>query len=84
MPTSTLKRRRVTAAKPPQWDAAKVKALRFHLGLTQQLLADRLGVRQQTVSEWEKGMYRPRGATVTLLNLIAEQVGFKYHAEVAR
>jgi DNA-binding transcriptional regulator YiaG len=54
------------------------------MGLTQQLFADKLGVRQQTVSEWEKSMYRPRGATVTLLNIIAEQVGFKIDTESAQ
>ena len=51
------------------------------MGLTQQVFARRLGVRQQTVSEWEKGIYRPRGATVTLLTMIAEQVGFTYEGE---
>ena len=80
MPTSILKRRTPSETRP-QWDAAKVKALRFYMGLTQQVFARRLGVRQQTVSEWEKGIYRPRGATVTLLTMIAEQVGFKYEAE---
>ena len=80
MPTSILKRR--TSAEPkPQWDAAKVKALRFYMGLTQQMFARRLGVRQQTVSEWEKGIYRPRGATVTLLTMIAEQVDFRYEGD---
>ena len=65
----------------PRWDAAKVRALRAHLGLTQQLFARMLNVRQQTVSEWEKAIYRPRGATVKLLNMIAEQAGFKYPEE---
>ena len=73
----------VTKSRPPpkvrrQWDAARVKALRAFLGMTQQMFANELGIRQQTVSEWEKGIYRPRGATVTLLNLIAERVGFKH------
>lgn len=76
MPTLTVKRRPLPKLKR-QWDPARVKALRAYLGLTQQAFADELGVRQQTVSEWEKGMYRPRGATVTLLNLIAERAGFK-------
>jgi|CXWL01.1.fsa_nt_gi DNA-binding transcriptional regulator YiaG len=83
MPTSILKRRTPSEARP-QWDAAKVKALRFYMGLTQQMFAKRLGVRQQTVSEWEKGIYRPRGATVTLLTMIAEQVGFKYEGESSK
>jgi hypothetical protein len=39
-----------------------------------------LGTRQQTISEWETGMYKPRGATRTLLNIIAERTGFLYRA----
>ncbi len=83
MPTSAIKRRASTATRP-QWDAAKVKALRTFMGMTQQAFAAKLGVRQQTVSEWELGLYRPRGATVTLLNIIAEQAGFKYTGEVSK
>ena len=48
------------------------------MGLTQRGLADRLGTRQQTISEWETGMYRPRGASATLLSIVAEQAKFKY------
>ena len=62
------------------WDSGQVRALRLHLGLTQRALADRLGTRQQTISEWEKGMYRPRGASSTLLSMVAEQARFKYQA----
>ncbi len=76
MPALTVKRRSPPKLKR-QWDAARVKALRAYLAMTQQAFADELGVRQQTVSEWEKGIYRPRGATVTLLNLIADRAGFK-------
>ena len=39
-----------------------------------------MGTRQQTVSEWEVGMYQPRGASVTLLSIIAERAKFKYEA----
>ncbi len=46
--------------------------------LTQQELAAELGTRQQTISEWEKGMYKPRGASSTLLTIIAERAGFQY------
>ncbi len=35
-----------------------------------------MGTRQQTISEWETGMYRPRGASATLLSIIAERAGF--------
>ena len=51
------------------------------MGLTQQELADELGARQQTISEWETGMYQPRGTSATLLNIIAERAGFEYKAD---
>jgi uncharacterized protein YecE (DUF72 family) len=57
-----------------------VKALRNHLGVTQEQFAQELGVRQQTISEWETGVYRPRGASSTLLTLLAERAGFTYSA----
>ena len=55
--------------------------MRQHLGLTQTKLAEELGTRQQTISEWETGMYQPRGASATLLSMIAERSGFKYEAK---
>jgi len=60
------------------WDAERIRALREHLGLSQDGLAEELGTRQQTVSEWETGRYRPRGASSTLLSIVAERAGFKY------
>jgi len=63
-----------------QWDSVDIQTLRRHLGLTQRQMADQLGVRQQTISEWEIGMYQPRGASSTLLSMIAEQADFKYDA----
>ena len=64
-----------------QWNGHDVRALRSHLGLTQRELAETLGTRQQTISEWEKGMYRPRGASSTLLTIVAERARFEYGAE---
>ena len=64
------------------WDSRRVRALREHLGLTQQEMADQLGIRQQTISEWETGMYQPRGASSTLLTMVAERAGFEYKASV--
>ena len=61
-----------------KWDGQGIQALRRHLGLTQRQLADQLGTRQQTISEWETGMYRPRGASATLLSIIAERANFEY------
>lgn len=64
-----------------EWDGHGVRALRRHLGLTQQGMADELGTRQQTISEWERDMYRPRGASARLLTIIAERAGFEYRAQ---
>ena len=66
----------------PTWNAGQVRALRQHLGLSQQGLADELGTRQQTISEWETGQYQPRGTSARLLTLVAERAGFPY--EVGR
>ena len=60
------------------WNGELVKGLRRHLGLSQKELAKELGVRQQTVSEWERGIYEPRRATSKYLNLVAERAGFVY------
>ncbi len=65
---------------PPQWDSQRIRTLRSHLGLTQREMANQLGTRQQTISEWEKGMYQPRGASSTLLSIVAERAKFKYEA----
>jgi DNA-binding transcriptional regulator YiaG len=67
-------------AERPRWDKEHIQSLRSHLGLTQQEMAAELGTRQQTISEWETGMYQPRGASATLLFMIAEKAGFKYDA----
>jgi DNA-binding transcriptional regulator YiaG len=61
-----------------RWDAEEVRALRERLGLTQRQLAEELGVRQQTVSEWETGIYQPRGASARMLHLVAERAGVPY------
>lgn len=58
------------------WDAKIIKALRVHMGLNQMKFAEVLGVRQQTVSEWERGMYTPTRATAKHLSLTARKFGF--------
>jgi DNA-binding transcriptional regulator YiaG len=67
-------------AKRSEWGGEAVRRLRRHLDQTQAELADEIGVRQQTVSEWETGLYRPRGASATLLHMIAERADFPYRA----
>ncbi len=61
-----------------EWRSEQGKALRQHLGLTQEEMAQELGTRQQTISEWERGLYQPRGASRTLLTMVAERAGFQY------
>ena len=60
------------------WNSGMIKALRQHMGMSQGELADELGVRQQTVSEWETGAYATSRATSKHLGLVAERAGFAY------
>ena len=81
---------KVTFTKPPQiyrvqciddtlqWNSELIRALRLHMGLTQADMAKELGVRQQTVSEWEKGVYAPTRASSKHLTLVAEKAAFRY------
>ena len=64
-----------------QWDSQRIQALRHYLRLTQREMSERLGTRQQTISEWEKGLYRPRGTSSTLLTIVAERAQFKYQPQ---
>ena len=61
-----------------QWSAQRVKELRRALALSQRDFARELGVRQQTISEWETGAYAPRGASARLLDMVAEHAGVPY------
>ena len=69
------------ATRKPVWDAQQIQALRKHLEMTQEDLADELNVRQQTVSEWETGQYQPRGASEKVLSIVAERATFRYGEE---
>ena len=83
-----LRGRRIEWARPVQryvvrresgvvrWNADMVRALRRHLGADQAGLAEVLGVRQQTISEWETGLYAPSRSRSKHLSLIAERAGF--------
>lgn len=61
-----------------RWNGDLVKALRLHMGLTQGQFAQEIDVRQQTVSEWEKGVYTPTRASSNLLTRVAKEAGFIY------
>lgn len=58
------------------WQQDAIKALRKHMSLTQEKFAQELGVRRQTVSEWENGVYDPDRSTTKFLELIAKQCNF--------
>lgn len=60
------------------WDADLIKSFRQQMNWSQADLADQLNMRQQTISEWETGIYAPTRSTSKLLTLVAEKAGFKY------
>jgi len=60
------------------WNGEMIRALRHHMGVSQAELADQLGMRQQTISEWEQGKYEPSRASSKFLTLIAERASFPY------
>lgn len=60
------------------WNADLIKSLRHHMHWTQIDLANKLSMRQQTISEWENGLYEPKRSSSKLLTFIAEQAGFDY------
>ncbi|KOP23378.1 DNA-binding protein [Hapalosiphon sp. MRB220] len=67
-----------TATNTINWNSETIKELRLQMGLSQKEFAEELGVRQQTVSEWETSVYEPTRATSKLLSMVAEKTGFKY------
>ena len=50
--------------------AVDVSTIRQKLGMTQQELADELGVAQATVSQWEAGLRNPRPMVAKLLRRV--------------
>lgn len=52
-----------------------LKELRRRLGLTQQGMADRLGVHLRTYQQWEYGRRKPRAAAVRLIELTFPRTG---------
>jgi DNA-binding transcriptional regulator YiaG len=53
-------------------DKIDIKVLRIKLGLTQALMAKRLGVSPVTVSRWEIGAYVPSKMALDKLKLLEE------------
>ncbi len=63
------------------WSGDQIKSLREHAGWSQQEMANRLAIRQQTISDWEVGNHTARRSMNKLLQMIAEEVGFPYTTE---
>jgi len=59
-----------------QWDQDAIRALRLHMNLNQSQFAETIGVRRQTISEWENGVYVPERSTLKHLGLVAEKAAF--------
>lgn len=54
----------------PEYDAAKIRALRKELHMSQAVLAAVLNTSVSTVRKWEIGDKKPSGPSLKLLNLI--------------
>lgn len=63
------------------WTGQQIKTMREFAGWSQQELADRLAVRQQTISDWEVGNHTARRAMSKMLQMIAEEIGFLYKTD---
>lgn len=59
-----------------EWNGEAIKALRAYKALSQQQFASELGVRRETVSEWENSKYEPDRSKRKLLDIIAKQANF--------
>lgn len=63
---------RGTPAKPKgEWTPSRIQQLRQELEMSQEAFAERMGVRQATVSDWETGKQKPSPMARRLLDRIA-------------
>ncbi len=64
-----------------EWNADSIRALRNYLEMSQQEMSEELGIRQQTISDWELGYHRPRGGMAQLLTIVADRAEFRYRTK---
>lgn len=57
-----------------KWNAESLKSARATLKITQKELADQMGTRQQTISEWERGLYTPGRAYNRILTWAFDEI----------
>ena len=66
------------------WNSKTIKSLRVLTDMSQTDLALKIGVRQQTISEWETETYRPRGASIKMLNMVATDFGYDFRTNLEK
>jgi hypothetical protein len=64
-----------------RWNGAMIRALRRFLDVNQADFSELLGVRQQTISEWENQVYQPTRSRSKHLTIVAERAGFTFKAD---
>ncbi|MDC7239917.1 MAG: type II toxin-antitoxin system MqsA family antitoxin [Spirochaetales bacterium] len=71
-----VKKRRVSIAPIPEYNAKKIKSIRESLNLTQMIFAEVIGVSIKTVEAWESGRNKPQGPASRFLNLLEQDQDF--------
>ncbi|MDC7239069.1 MAG: type II toxin-antitoxin system MqsA family antitoxin [Spirochaetales bacterium] len=71
-----VKRRKVSIAPIPDYNAKKIKSIRESLNLTQMIFAEVIGVSVKTVEAWEAGRNKPQGPASRFLNLLEQDRNF--------
>ncbi|WP_208280341.1 helix-turn-helix domain-containing protein [Massilia oculi] len=66
----TLKTSEVEIKAPPVMDAARVRAVREKLRVSQPVFARKLRTNPQTIKNWEQGTAKPNAQAAILLSLI--------------
>ena len=57
----------------PKLDAEKIREIRKENHVSQSVFAAYMGVTKSTVTQWEQGLKKPRGASLKLLDLVARK-----------
>ena len=57
-----------------RWNGTTIRDLRKKHNLNQRDFAEKLGCRQQTISEWELGLYLPKNAYQKLLSMLEREL----------
>lgn len=67
--------------KQKNWCADRVKRLRHKFNFTQAELAEHLGCRQQTISDWEIGIHHVGNAYAQILTMLEGQLKTETHLQ---